>query len=633
MTVTAPIEAKVYDLLLDDYVADPLDDVLTARWLDEYNGVGSGEVSVPLSSPSAALLTKHRIVELWYEGACRFAFSVEQRSTTVVGEAGTQVRTVSGRGLLAWLADAVLVPQAGEATMGTTRPFNFVSHDVGPRSLGATWGACASMSTTEPDGWPDAAAVWIQATAGSGTVGSYMRSAFAASGQKRVRLAVGSTAPFTVLVDGYEVMALGARTGYSEFRTVDLEVPTGTHRIGVVSPSASCQVIVSLREIDETTGNLTAVLLRSSTAWTGTTDGPAWTTGDVLQTSLVEAQAGGITRLGNLVWDFDADTDSNGDLWASRVWREWPAGTDLLSLAYDLVEFGCDLEMDHYNWRLSMVNMPRGSTVPVALTPGVNIESYSVEDGYVEISNVWVVRDGGKTWQEWGIPDDFRRDGMVQAGDALRNSDVAAFAGQAIYSTRPGPVVSNAVCIPVTGAVPYVNFNVGDTITAPDEDGSPTAARVMGLAVWMDNVGTVRFTPDLELGAAGTRRFALEADGKYAQTLARQTWDGSLGGRVQNASPLDGIDGATSNPFDAGSPITGDLGVPPGSVLTSETEPLSPGDGQIWLDPSTGELSVWDDTLPGWTPAGGGGPDEVYVGADTPPTDTGLKLWVDTSGA
>lgn len=626
------IEAKVYDLLLDDYVADPLDDVLTARWLEEYNGVGSGEVSVPLSSPSAELLTKHRVVELWYEGDCRFAFSVEQRSTTVVGEAGTRVRSVSGRGLLAWLADGVLVPQAGEATMGTTRPFNFVSHDVGSRTLGATWGACTSVSTTEPDGWPDPAALWITATAGSGTVGSYMRSAFAASGQKRVRLAVGSTAPFTVLVDGYEVMALGARTGYSEFRTVDLDVPTGTHQIGVVSPSASCQVIVSLREIDEETGNLAAILLRSSTAWTGTTDGPAWTPGDVLATSVSECQAIGINRLDNVTLDFDADVDADGAPWASRVWREWPAGTDLLSLAQDLVEFGCDLVMDHYNWRLGMVNMPRGSTVPVTLSPGVNIESYSVEDGYVEISNVWVVRDGGKTWQEWGVPDDFRRDGVVQAGDALRNSDVAAFAGQAIYATRPGPVVSNATCIPVTGAVPYVDFTVGDTITAPDEDGNPAAARVMGLAVWMDDIGTIRFTPDLELGAAGTRRFALEADGKYAQTLARQTWDGSLGGLVQNASPLDGDGVGALNPFDAGSTLTGDLGVPPGSVLTSPVEPLNPGDGQLWLDPTTGELSLWDEGLGDWKSAGGG-PDEVYIGSDTPPTDTGLKLWVDTSGA
>lgn len=628
----------LFDVGAGGYILDPIPDATDIRWLDEFNGPGSGSFRVPLGSASAAAIQKHMIVECYYDGTCVFSFSVENVQASPVAEAGQAWLTVSGRGVLAWLGDGVLVPKSGDSdSAGSTKPFNFCDPIGYGKTLGVTWGACTSVSTTEPDGWPDPAALWISTSTGSGTVGAYFRKSFSAGTAKRVRVSVGSTAPFTVLMDGWTIMALGARTGYGEFRTVDLEVTSGTHYLGIVSPSAGCQVIVSVKEIDETTGQLTSVLLRSSTAWSGTTDGPAWTAGEILRQAMYECYwERDITRIAGIGIGFADATDSDSEAWNARPWREWPAGTDLLSLVTDIVEFGVDVWMDPFYYELKAWNQ-RGTdlSATVALTPGVNIESYDVTDSFVEISNVWVVRDGGQTWETWGITDSIKREGVVTAGDTLRNSDVAAFASQAIYATRPGPIVSNASCIPVAGAEPWLDFNPGDTITAPGIDGTPVDARVMGIAVWQDD-NVVRFTPDLELGAAMTRRYALEADGKYAQTLARQTWDGSFGGQVQNATPLDDLGNGLGNPFGVDN-LVGDLGIDPDGVIVSDTEPSYPSDGTVWADPSTGEISVWDPNggglgVPDWTIVGGGGgtgTDEVWIGPTAP--GTGYKLWVDTS--
>lgn len=51
--------------------------------------------------------------------------------------------------------------------------------------------------------------------------------------------------------------------------------------------------------------------------------------------------------------------------------------------------------------------------------------------------------------------------------------------------------------IPTSGAVPYDDFTVGDTVTAPAPDGSTDTLRVVGLAVTQSEHGVVRYAPEL----------------------------------------------------------------------------------------------------------------------------------------
>ncbi len=191
---------KIIDL---DYSAD-------RQFLDEYNGVGSGGLSVPATHSDAAELTRDRVVKYWYKDNpdAVFASILENRKTAVVAEAGDAWTEVSGRGLLSWLEDAVVLPYvydktklpAGYKILGDgsketvqseimqnapdVRAFNFGSRDAfshemfddtGPGSggadpaLNATWlptfgvkqGLRTDFMKGNPVQWPDHNAEWI----------------------------------------------------------------------------------------------------------------------------------------------------------------------------------------------------------------------------------------------------------------------------------------------------------------------------------------------------------------------------------------------------------------------------------------------------------------------------------------
>lgn len=82
------------------------------EFLDEYNGVGSGTLQVPAIVDEAALLRRDRVLRFYYKDIpdAVFASVIEGRKTTVVAEAGSHWASVTGRGILAWLEDAVVLP-------------------------------------------------------------------------------------------------------------------------------------------------------------------------------------------------------------------------------------------------------------------------------------------------------------------------------------------------------------------------------------------------------------------------------------------------------------------------------------------------------------------------------------------
>ncbi len=89
-----------------------LDYSASRQFLDEYNGVGSGTLKVPLGHESASLFKRDRVLRFYYKDIpdAVFASIIEQRKNGVIAEAGSQWSEVSGRGTLAWLEDAVVLP-------------------------------------------------------------------------------------------------------------------------------------------------------------------------------------------------------------------------------------------------------------------------------------------------------------------------------------------------------------------------------------------------------------------------------------------------------------------------------------------------------------------------------------------
>lgn len=173
---------------------------------------------------------------------------------------------------------------------------------------------------------------------------------------------------------------------------------------------------------------------------------------------------------------------------------------------------------------------------------------------------------------EWVEDDDSidtygRREGYLTLG-SIESSAEATRIARAILVDKASPATSiTAGLEPASSAdEPYVAFEVGDYVNAPDEFGEPTSLRVVGLTVGEDAEGNPTFTPELD-SLADVREQQLN------RWLKRMS-NGTLGGSVESASPAPDV-GLGPEVFDPdtgfASPDTTDRGLrelPPFSCYT-----------------------------------------------------------------
>lgn len=227
-----------------------LSQVLNAEFSDEFNAAGYGTVQVPLSSTAdKALLVKDNVVRVKYQSSTRYAWFIEVLEQELAMGSGQQVITASGRGLLAWLDDAVVYPQGGLADFSSDqRPFNFASAD-GAWKSSVTWSAPQTVlwknDTTARKGLPvkwrsiDPDARWIWATDPTamverGTV-NFFRGTFTLTETTRVKMWASFDNFGQVWLDGTLVMDSSrfneTAPSYAQFTTFVARLGKGTHTV------------------------------------------------------------------------------------------------------------------------------------------------------------------------------------------------------------------------------------------------------------------------------------------------------------------------------------------------------------------------------------------------------------------
>jgi len=166
------LRLDVYDALNQTYQGTLTESVMN-EFVDEFNGPGYGTVTVPLFSSDAGLLLKDRVVRVIYRDDVRFAWFVETRDRDLASSSGQMTLTASGRGLLAWLEDAVVYPLGGLADfLSPDRPFNYASGPGGgyrssgnyQAALGVLWKNDSTSRAKLPVRWKDPSAQWIWRT-------------------------------------------------------------------------------------------------------------------------------------------------------------------------------------------------------------------------------------------------------------------------------------------------------------------------------------------------------------------------------------------------------------------------------------------------------------------------------------
>lgn len=217
-------------------------------FVDEYNGPGFGKVRVPLDSTDAGLLLRTRVVRVLYEGSARFSWIIEKLDRTLAENSGQQSLEVSGRGILAWLEDAVVYPQGGlRETSSPERPFNYASEDgpwkssvVFAAPIGVKWQDDTSTRAGLPRNWPDKEAQWIWSTdpddetVPEGTI-NYFRSTFTLAASTRVKFFATADNFFEMYLDGTLIMSSDPFTenapSFAQQTSFTTRLGVGTHTL------------------------------------------------------------------------------------------------------------------------------------------------------------------------------------------------------------------------------------------------------------------------------------------------------------------------------------------------------------------------------------------------------------------
>lgn len=596
------LRLDVYDATNATYQGT-LSAALSSEFVDEYNQPGAGTVTVPLDSTDAALLVKDAVVRVIYRDDVRFAWFVETRERTIADNGNQYTLTASGRGLLAWLEDAVIYPQGGLADfLAPDRPFNYASGPGDWRTsgnyqaaLGVQWKNDTTGRKGLPVRWKDPAAQWIWRTnpetvVQRGTVNWFYRD-FTLGEGKRIKFYASCDNAMDVYLDGQQIMSSSdfdkESASFTQMARFTIRLGEGTHTLAArvkndkpwkrydlevgTDDKVSCsghglangtQVIVSNKsgaaplsngdtyfvrqktdddfklatsnsdgtivdvttkgkidlrlKVDNTAGfiltgvevnddgkDTDTVVVRTNTNWQVSSTEPYWRPAMILRTLVAEAATRGVYRLAGLTYGYTISAPTSGS-WTTEVDLTLKVGANLLTVVDDMVDLGHDFWLNPATLRLDAWES-RGTdrSATVLLDTGHNLARFtSTVERPIKTVAIIRTKDGWLRAADNTLRDaNGWRETFLEYGNTASEDKARANALRVLRRTGKTQVVASGVEVAVIdGAVPYVDFTIGDlvSIANPAGSGLPAKARILSIAL-KDEGGGVSFQPELEV--------------------------------------------------------------------------------------------------------------------------------------
>lgn len=559
--------------IYDDSAATTLVDVIPARYnptcLNEIRGHGAGSFKVSKTDPrvlaTPTLLDYRKFVKIRMNGIVVGAFIIQNKKTVIVGEGeeADEMWEVSGEGLRSWSRDAAVYPSKGlQANSADTRYFNFATEQGSwyksaqwtNAVVSWTWNQSGNWYGTAPANWPDApSAKWIWDRSGPYAMPQgyvYFRREFTAASDASYSLFIAVDDAAEVYVDG-ELLLTTAEHAWQDTNRIDMDLKAGAHVIGIkaynymsTGPGGLLAALFTFG--DPLVPTSATLVLVSDTQWK--VQGypaiePGWNMGDLLVTLITEAKNRGVRWANNVTVSFTTTTDSAGQAWADPVPWSFSVGASYEEVISAVEEMGCDIWLDPNTLTLNAykkrgVDRSLQGTTPdsaIIFRPGLNLLS-GEETGQAEIANTLILHasDG---WSENAYSDttSLTKYGRVetQMATQLTNKGAAPLI-QEVFRTKALPEKSATFeILPIAGMTPFVDFNVGDTISAPtDVPGLFDARRIMSIAFAEDD-------------ATGLPQFSLEFDtifkdrqDELEKWMSRLANSSAIGGGFTNSSTL-----------------------------------------------------------------------------------------------
>lgn len=497
------------------------------QWLHQLNETGSGQVVVHqrddtyLANPD--LLEYGNIVRFALDGTDRFAFVIETRDFPPVppDEYLGLEWTCSGRGVLALLADAIVMPEGFiEGSLVRQRTFGFTATSYDDSAWVSATQIQQQSSTSgpvtdwyaNPAGWPDGTAYWIWSRALSAGVmpagTCYFRQTFTvASG---IRAAVFATCDNALRL-WLDDMLLIDNTPDGDWRQLfreDVVLAAGTHQIAVeatnVVPDGATYgvgpagLLVSVYEIDTGGAPTGSPLVNTDSSWLALdypASVPGMSIGQILKTLIDEAQTRG--ALNGITLGFDETADSNSAYWDEEPDLALDIGTSLLDVVQTFVEQYVDVEMTP----TLVFNVYNKGTLGSDLTGSVSLlkgeDFHELRgEGHDHLTNAILARDdtGALSTRTDAVSLAFakRKELYLELALAPSMSRAQDMSAQVLEEfAEPTIELQGKV---TKGSGVYVSWTVGDMILMPDASGSPVDTNVISIAVEEDDAGNPSFS-------------------------------------------------------------------------------------------------------------------------------------------
>jgi hypothetical protein len=599
--------------------SDPMTliDVLNGRIkpsaLEELKGVGGGDITISLHDPKVSadptLIQPRNVLKISVAGKEVGALVIGKKTSQVIDDTpDAEIYQISGEGLRTWFNGATVYPSGGlKKTSFDTRAFNFASEQgewydpaqwVAPTNVVAWGDVVGSPWRYAPAEWPDvplAQWVWSSNSISSAPAGdNFFRYEFDVAVAFQYSFFLAADDQYSVYIDGQLVAQSDpATSAFTEVERIDTNLDVGHHVIGVRvtnNTAGPAAFIAALFYYGDPLVPTSATLV-TYTGKAGDSNWkvagypnpvPGWSPGEIMRILLEEAETRGVRFPLWLTPTFTDSEDSYGNEWERSLDWSFSVGDTLASVLDKLEELVCDAWIDPATLEFHMAK-ERGIdrsiyhydvdgvtpiSVPVIFQKGYNLGSSSV-DSVSEIANALVVStaDG---WME--IDDDTSTSistyGRIEAQlDTGVSSAVSTAVAGAVFQQKALPEQgASYTIIPRGGDVPFVDFNVGDWVLAPDEHGTSVKRRVMSISVEELESGTPSYAVEFDT-------IFQDNDDKLSSWL-QKLGGGALGGQFANSG------GGTSSPI--GVPVVTPPATAPVVKLPVAPEGLSSATIGLW---------------------------------------------------
>jgi len=498
-----------------------ISDLTTARniqWLHELSKPGTASFEIPLAD--AGDIADRCIVKFSWKGAIRFGVRITSEQCSLAVDGTRWVKFDNQPGLLSLLSDAVVYPENGlNRRSAQSRSFGYMSKDgdwrdptewVTPQTAafgGGTHGPNPKALLPYDRNW-----FWIGYTDPDtsqpvDTV-NFFRKTFTLTDAADLVLITSADNFGDVYIDNEQVVTAD-RTGATSWfnaQFIPLRLDAGDHLIAAKcqntsytwTPPGALNPMAFMATLMFVDGNGQPIrdsfVIHTDDTWevsSGVPE-PGWGRAWVLHTLVTEAQDRGVLGPSLLTMDFDVTQDSDSVTWSDRGEFTFDVGTvNLSDIATQLAESLVDFDVAADTMTLQAWNR-RGSdlSATVELQLGEDdgtLMSYDTTRTTARFTSVLTQLADG-TWIDTLDTAGVSATGLIEVGLNIGSTSslvTAANVARAQLAESAAILVSSTAKPSVLeGALPYVDYSLGDSITVPAHRADGTMrARVLSITV------------------------------------------------------------------------------------------------------------------------------------------------------